>query len=66
MPKTRIVDDEFSEGRYMGECQCGYKTWNWKYKKDAQLRLDAHLNEHETGELMLPVNEFIEQHGIEL
>lgn len=43
----------FREGyEYGGVCECGYFSFGWPLKKQAQMRLDAHKNEHETGEEM--------------
>lgn len=40
-------------------CDCGFASTNWPTKKAAQERAQQHKNEHETGELMPDVNEFL-------
>jgi hypothetical protein len=35
-----------------GVCQCGYITTGWPTEQQAQIRIDSHSNEHDTGEEM--------------
>lgn len=43
----------FREGyEWGGVCECGFFTLGWPLKRQAQGRINAHVNEHETGELM--------------
>lgn len=45
---------------YDGECAlCGFQSIGWERKKDASERMDAHLAEHETGEPMPDMAEWL-------
>lgn len=39
---------------YEGGCSCGFRTSGWAKQKDAQGRIDQHLEEHSTGGETLP------------
>jgi hypothetical protein len=43
----------FREGyEWGGVCECGYFSLGWPLKKQAKMRIDSHVEEHETGDLM--------------
>lgn len=51
--KLNSTHDSFREGyEYAGICSCGYFSIGWPTKNQAKKRIDAHKNEHDTGEEM--------------
>lgn len=59
--KTLVIGPS---GTYGGWCGCGYKTTGWPTPEVAAERLAQHANEHETGELMEPLEDFRDRLGL--
>lgn len=59
--KTLVIGPSGTVG---GWCSCGYKTIGWPNDEVATERLLQHANEHETGELMEPIESFRERLGL--
>lgn len=56
----RISDGHanYREGyEWTGVCTCGFASYGWPEEEQAQMRIDSHLVEHNTGELMPPKEE---------
>lgn len=59
--KTLVIGPSGTQG---GWCSCGYKTIGWPNEQVAAERLAQHVNEHDTGELMEPIESFRERLGL--
>jgi hypothetical protein len=59
--KTLVIGPSGTVG---GWCSCGYKTIGWPNDDVAVERLLQHKKEHETGELMEPIESFRERLGL--
>jgi hypothetical protein len=59
--KTLVIGPS---GTYGGWCSCGYKTTGWPTEGVAAERLAQHAKEHDTGELMEPLESFRERLGL--
>lgn len=59
--KTLVIGPS---GSFGGWCGCGYKTTGWPDQAVAGERLTQHATEHETGELMEPIESFRERLGL--
>lgn len=68
--KTRT--GQHGDGLYFGQCaSCatenrpeGYVTSHWPTEKLAKERVAQHANEHETGELMEDLQDFLKRNGL--
>lgn len=59
--KTLVIGPS---GTFGGWCSCGYKTTGWPSEDVAAQRLAQHVNEHDAGEPMEPLEDFRDRLGL--
>lgn len=64
MRQAVVNEGTKADPEFAGLCECKFLSARWPTAEIAEARILQHRKEHETGELMPPLSEFRQAHGL--